>query len=841
MKKIFKRMHAFLLAVTVLFSLVACGREDVENPDNSGSSVSDGSGQGQQESFTYNTALADFPTNWSPFQNQTATDAEILNYITEGFYVFDYNETEDGYRLVPGAAAAEPEDVTADYVGRFGIEKGETARAWKITLRKDLMWEDGVSITAQDYVKSAQLLLAPKAQNHRADSLYSGNLSIVNAQEYLYQGQYAFTDIVSANPEPEEYIAMSRITVSEEGTLTVQGKDIALNIYSCGRWDEDRGMDAYYKANKELFVKDGKDLYTELFTPLADAKGYVRLTEEILEGLKHVIAGLKGYEDVEEYEKKEGSYGLVEWQEFCFLGQNYPEISFDQVGVTALSDTELVLILKKPLDGFYLLYALTDSWLVDQDLYLSCASEVNGVYTNSYGTSAETTISYGPYTLEFFQPDKQYVLKRNENFHGVKEGYYETTTWQVDCVSEPSTRLEMFLNGQLDTYELAAEDMETYATSDHTYYTTSDSTFFVALNPDMDALVAAQKALGNNYNKTILTVKEFRQALSFALDRSAFALAALPTCNPAFGVYSNLIVSDPETGETYRSTESAKWVLARFWGVSDDIGTGKMYETVDDAVANITGYNLEMARQLFQEAYEIAIADELMDENDVVEIKIGLPNSTSQAYAKGYEFLVNCYTEAVKGTPLEGRLSFSKDDTLGNGFANALRSNRVDMLFLVGWTGSALDPYSLMEAYTTSDYQYNPSWDTSKEMVTINIDGTDYTASVLDWTYCMGGEEIVITAKGGGARTFRAGVNDHVDEIRLQILTALENAVLSTYDLIPLVDDSTAALKGMQVQYYTEEYIFGVGRGGLKYMTYQYSDEEWEEFVAQKGGSLIYR
>ena len=106
--------------------------------------------------------------------------------------MFDYNETEDGYRLVPGAAAAEPEDVTADYVGRFGIEKGETARAWKITLRKDLMWEDGVSITAQDYVKSAQLLLDPKAQNHRADSLYSGNLSIVNAQEYLYQGQYAF-------------------------------------------------------------------------------------------------------------------------------------------------------------------------------------------------------------------------------------------------------------------------------------------------------------------------------------------------------------------------------------------------------------------------------------------------------------------------------------------------------------------------------------------------------------------------------------------------------------------------------------------------------------------------
>lgn len=139
MKKFYQRVLGLLLTFTMVFSQTACGEDKEPGED----------------TYTYNTALADFPTNWSPFQYQTAIDDEILNYITEAFYVFDYNETKDGYKLVPGAAAAEPIDVTADYVGSYAIEEGESARAWKIPLRDDLMWEDGTPIVAQDFVRSA--------------------------------------------------------------------------------------------------------------------------------------------------------------------------------------------------------------------------------------------------------------------------------------------------------------------------------------------------------------------------------------------------------------------------------------------------------------------------------------------------------------------------------------------------------------------------------------------------------------------------------------------------------------------------------------------------------------
>ena len=43
----------------------------------------------------------------------------------------------------------------------------------------------------------------------------------------------------------------------------------------------------------------------------------------------------------------------------------------------------------------------------------------------------------------------------------------------------------------------------------------------------------------------------------------------------------------------------------------------------------------------------------------------------------------------------------SSSQPLGNSYAEALQANRVDVLFGVGWTGSALDPYSLMEAYVS--------------------------------------------------------------------------------------------------------------------------------------------
>lgn len=858
-----KKALSLIMVFCMVFSIAACGKKE-NNPDstptpkptnapqnNNDNNNPDSNVPGNQgdnndtptapASYTYNLATSAFPTNWNIHAYETATDADIVDYIVDGFYNFDYNETLDGYQLVPAMAVGDPVDVTSQYVGKYGIAAGDKAKAWKLTLRDDLKWEDGTPINAHSFVTSAELLLNPIAKNHRADMLYTGNLTVVGARDFFYSGRSEWLDMISS-----DYADVDTLVEQADGTLTTQeGFPIAVQPEAITQWSSRDTLADYYddynESNPELFTIDGVNIYDEQIIPNLDADGRAKVTKQVMEMLMQFCAILHGFSSVEEYAEAAGPYAYQEWEEWCFTYNTFPEHSFDEVGVFATADNELVLILEKPLEGFYLLYSLGSSWLVHEGLYNSCASVKDGVYTNSYGTSVETTMSYGPYKLTFFQSDKEYTLSKNENYYGLTPDTYMTTAINVKYVGEASTRLEMLLSGQIDSYGLQPEDMETYQASDHTYYTPGASTFFIALNPDLTALTQNQEALGANYNKTILTIKEFRMALSFALDRAKFALAVSPLNSPAFGVFSSMIVSNPEEGIMYRSEEEAKQVLVDFWNLANDIGPGKMYADKDEAIESITGYNLAMAKQYFDRAYDIAVANGLMKETDTVSILIGLPNNTSNFYAQGYEFLVNCYTDAVVGTKLEGKLEFTMDATLGNGFGTALRTNQVDMLFGVGWTGSTLNPYGLMEAYTTEDYQYNPHWDTSQEMLTINLNGTDYTASVLDWTKTMSGDEITITAANGTKSQFKAGTSDNVDKERFTILAALEGAVLETYDLIPMIDEAGANLKGMQIQYYTEDYVFGMGRGGVKYMTYNYTDAEWDQYVASQGGQLNYK
>ncbi len=816
--------------------------------------------------YTYNTYMSTFPTKWNPHTYETATDSEIIGYTELGFYTFDYNENKDGFVIVPEMATQMPVDVTADYVGEdWGIYEDETARAWKIVLRDDLKWEDGTPITAHDFVTSAQLLLNPIANNYRADSLYEGDMAIAGARAYFYGGKYVKD---AAAVIGEDYFTIDQFSAREDGQLYNDNGDLWFNVNDGCSWSSNSLSDyvgaGYLLVDMEdpKVPQETKDLSVALqaewkaIVALADEDGYVKVDKTVATSLMNLVAWLQVNGTPDQYsaylgEKgKDPSYAYVEWNEFCYYGYEAEVKEFDTVGVKALSDTELVLILERPLEGFMLHYSLTGSWLVNEDLYNKCITITDGVYSSTYGTSADTYMSYGPYKLVSFIRDKQIVLNKNPEWYGYTdlayEGTYQTTRIVYDYIGEPTTAMTAFLQGKLDAKGLDVDQIKEYGNSEHVYYTDGASTFFVAMNPDNAAFVEWE-ATNPGKDKQILTVKEFRMALSFSLDRRAFNLACDPTGNDAFAVFNNMICSDPEKGTMYRTTEQAKDVMLEFWGISqDDIGAGKKYADKDEAINSITGYNLAGAKELFNQAYDKAIADGLMTETDVIEICIGLPSATAKFYTNGYDFLTKCWTDAVKGTKLEGKLTFTKDDTIGNAFADKLKINQVNLLFGVGWRGSSLNPYGLVSAYTDPSYQYDPSWNTKATAVDIEIDGVTYRSSVYEWSYALAGYTIGIVEVGeDGMATdnvvkFNGGT--YADpEVRLDILAALEGAILRTYDLIPINNESSAALKGMQIKYYTEEYVYGVGRGGIKYMTYNYNDGDWEAFVESQGGEINYK
>lgn len=808
--------------------------------------------------YTYRLAAASLPTSWNSHTYQSNDATYVIEYTEDVFYTFDYNDTKDGYQIVPAMAAAMPVDVTSDYVGdEWSISSEETWRAVKVQLREDLYFDNGDHITAQDFVDSVELLLNPEAANYRADSLYGGSFSIVNAESYVKQGGYNYSPIVSADYLDEEYFDPAELVPAEGGVLQYEGKDIVLNADSGGNWGS-YGLNDYYGSGY-FDVAGWEDL-----AAAADKDGYIKLDADGLKIVQDAIAQLHGYGDVESYAADAGDYAYMEWQEMCFFGYVFDAVDFSSVGIKAIDDYNLVFILEKSLSGFYLNYALDSSmFLVHVPTYKACMSNNQGVYTNSYGTSMDTYVGFGPYKLTSYVSDSIVTFEKNEYWYGYKdaaEDTYMTTNISIQQVADENTRLNMFLNGELDSYGLQKADMEDYQSSPYTYYTEGDSTWFIALNPNLDAYKtleasATPATAGNEVNKTILTLKSFRQALSFSVDRAAYELALDPTGGVAKSIYGNMIISDAENGIAYRTTDEAKKVITDFWGLTDEIGEGKEYETVDEAIASITGYDLAGAKELFNQAYDEAVAQGLISAEAAasgkfeIQIVIGQPGSGSSAYYNdGYVFLKKAWEEAVQGTKLEGKLVFTQSQPLGStSFSSFLKNNTVDVLFGVGWTGSALDPYSLMEAYVSPNYQYDPAWDTTTTTLDIEIDGQVLRSSVYYWGYyCLQGTSIptYVVDENGNATEEKVYVNGGVDAdpaLRLAILAAVEGAVLEQYDMIPVGTSSTASLRGMRINYYTEEYIYGVGRGGIKYYTYTMDDYEWAKFVKKSGGTLNYQ
>ncbi len=861
MKKRWKKLAA-LAVTTVMASTIAIGFTACDDSEDKGGS------------YTYRLATNSLPTTWNVHTYEAQSANYVLDYTEDGLYTFDYNDTKDGYKIVPSMASEMPQDVSSTYVGAdWGISSTDNWRAIRVNLRHDLKFDNGDPITASTFTESIKLLLNPKAANKRADSLYGKQFSIVGAEKYAKAGTYGYSAMISASYGDDEYVKIDDMSERDgTGTLYVDNKDVCLDVDSGGNWNPDHGLSYYYTNHAfgydvsgpeeaPVFEKNELGVAWEGVAAKADDEGNLKLTKNDVGVLCDIIAVLHGFENAAAYAADPGtkqingvSYAYLEWEEFCYFGQSWADgVSFDTVGVKAVDEYTLDFIIEKPLSGFYLNYNLASSmFLVHPEKYKSCMSTSGGAYVNNYGTSKDTYIGFGPYKISSYVADSVVTFEKNNNWYGFTSGemsqYYQTTNISIQQVSGDQTRLNMFLAGDLDSYGLQSADMEDYASSDYTYYTDGDSTWFVALNPNYEALkkiqeTATPSASGKVVNKTVLTLKEFRMGLSFSVDRVAYELALDPTGSVAKALFGNLIISDPDNGTAYRTTPEAKQVIVDFWGLSDDIGEGKEYATIDEAIDSITGYDPAGAKAQFTAAYNSAVEKKYIDPNTnwEVQIVIGQPGSGSSAYYNdGYDFLKAAWTKAVEGTPFEGRLVFTQSQPLGaSSFGNYLRNNSVDILFGVGWTGSALDPYNLMEAYVSPDYQYDQGWDTKKEMLDVTYNGKTYRASVYDWgKNCLQGNKItaniVVDGQPTGATEQISAGTEAPSDLRLKVLAAVEGAVLEQYNMIPIGTDASASLKGMRIQFYTEEYVFGLGRGGVKYMTYTMNDSEWSSFCGGK-------
>ncbi len=774
--------------------------------------------------YTYKDYLsATSGLNWNPLGWETNDDSYILGFLTMGFYEFTLNEARDGYSVVCEMAADYPIDVTADYVGSYGIKEGERAKAWRIALNPNATWQDGTPITADDYIYSMQQQLDPLGLYRRADSYYAGDFQLYNAREYLYSGQRVWNDAGADGLSGEDGNDTSLLDV-EAATLGGAPARIAvdralswLNGYSLSHYVANYG-DAYFDT--EAF-----DALSALDT---DGDGLVDVSAESVALLERVIGFSSDW--------GEGPEFVVN---YMMYEHEYPSISWDEVGLLKTGEYEIVFISTAPTEeaSFYVPYNLSSTWLVNRELFEASKTYYNEAgnkttpaagdavsVTSDYFTRLGNTVSYGPYKMTSFQEGKQIVFERNDAWYGYSDGkhlgQFQTDRIEITVIADDKTALQVFLQGDLAEKGLSSETFGKYASSERLVYTPEDYTTKLTFNTDYESLLA----LGGN--QQLLSVSEFRRAFALSVDKEYFASAYTSAGEAGFGLLNYQYCYDPFSGAIYRESEHAMRALVELYGI--EYGEGKDFEDLEQAYYAITGYDLDEARRLMQEAYDKAVDAGIYDGNSPVRLTIQVYNA-EDIYVKMVTYFNECLAAATEGTSLEGLVTIElKVDA---DYYDTMYSGNAAVIFST-WGGSAMSPFTVMsQVYTDasdgSGNQMEYGYETESIPVTVSVDGEDVTASLKEWADWCGSVPVRTLDERLGLFT------DYDYDTRCAFFSIVEKVYLMGYANFPLYYRNAASLVSYKIEYAADDYLQLVGRGGIRDITYNYDDAEWERV---KGG-----
>ena len=758
--------------------------------------------------YTYNDFAAELKasTNWDPLSWETSSDSAILDYISSGFYSFVLNSNKDGYSVVPELAADVAQDVTAEYVGQFGVQEGETGKAWRIALNQDATWDDGTKITAEDYLYSIKELLNPKTMNRRADSYYAGEFVVYNAKNYLYAGKTSY-DLIADTAE----------------NLVAAGNDVYLDM---GFWGLVGAPDADGNAAPQYVNINDETNYRDAAVEEGQAEDWVSakyiFDTYLAEGMPY------------------NSYAA----QYLYTASIAPDTTWDDVGFKVIDDYTIDFILDKPVEEatFYIPYNLSSSYLVKKDLYESCkkfwdaegkevaTEEEADSITTTYGRTLETTASYGPYKLTSFELDKEYVLSRNEEWYGYRDGkhkgQYQTDVIKVTVINEHKTAMMAFEKGEIDGIALASEDMEKYGTSKYVKYGPNNGyTTKLTFNTDYAKL----KERGTN--SQVLVIDEFRQAFSYCYDRREFATAYTAAGTAGFGLINELYCYNPFTGAYYRQNDFAKAGLLKIFDVT--YGEGGEYADLDEAYEALTGYDMPKAQELMKVAYDKAVAAKVYDGVSPIEIEFRVYQS-DEIYQKMYNYLNEHLQEACKGSGFEGKVSLKM--TVDADYYETNYSGGADMIFTT-WGGATMSPFTLLyqcycDASDGSGNQMEYGYDTTKITVKFVVDGTEVSDNLQNWA---------MWASGTTPDSLKDKIGDFTSydyDTRCAFFAQLEAAFMAWYPTTSVYYRNTASMDSQKVQSASDTYVTLVGFGGIQFMTYNYDDAAWADYIANN--ELVY-
>lgn len=761
------------------------------------------------KSYTLDEYISATPSSWNAHNWQTDGDSYVFGYTEMGL-VESTMKTDGEYQWTYEMADA-IEDITAqataDDKAKWEITDDQTTgRMFKITLNKNAKWADGTPINADTYIYSMQQLLSSDMKNYRADLYWSGENALYNGEQYFKQdviGSKTFapiSDLGYASAGEAIAAGYTDLYVDLGGFWGVAADD-GTSVFSIT--DETKVRDPAVEEGQPEDYISGKYVYD---TYLADGQPYSSYAADYLMYVKGEIV----------------------------------ETPWDKVGLYKTGDYELIYVTVTPQTMFNFLTSMSSNWIVYQPLYEAGKTTVEGLVTTNYGTSLDTYMAFGPYKLATFEQDKQIVFVRNDNWYGYTDGkhvgQYMTTQIKANVLTDQATILQMFNKGELDTASLESDDMEVYGSSDYLLKTPETYTMRFFFNTNLDVLKKLEGERGDGNNIEILSIQDFRKAMSWSFDRDTWCKEVTAGEIPQVGLLSSLYYYDVDNNpkSIYRNSEQAMAGIVKYYGLT--YGDGQRYETLEDAYRACTGYDLDKAKELFTNAYNEAIKQGIYKDGQKIVINIGAAKGASTNELVKQEKKFNDFlTAGTAGTPLEGMVSVKYLYNLADRYGDV--SDGIREAGYGGLGGAAFYPYRTFNSYIDASQAVGGkisegNFDAKTIDVTItydfNGDGTaeDVTDNLFNWNAS-------ITA---GGQYF-----DAPHELRLTILSAIEVAILDAAHCFPITVTATVSLYSKKITYATTNYNIMYGYGGIRLMTFNYSDYEWSAYVAAQGGTLNYK
>ena len=777
--------------------------------------------------YTYKSATTALGTNWNPHTWDTNADNSMLSYVSSPFVDMSILDSENGVYQWVYEMATSVTDVTKDNQADLSkypvnLPEGKTAAditegyVFEIKLNPEAAWQDGKKITADDYIESFKRLLDPSMKNYRANLYYDGESAVAGGYEYyyskdegIYPSVYTKYDTIDA-----ALAAGETVYLDMHNFWGLAGaKDEAGN--ECPQWVSIADTVKYQDPADGSWVS-AADIYGAYAAYLANGQGY------------------------------ESCVSVYVVNETFGAG-------WDVVGLYKVDDYTIRYVNDTYIGFNYFMTSLTSTWLVDCELYDSLKDASGELVTTTYGTSLETTKSYGVYKMQSLEKGKQVVFVRNENWYGwktdkngnlysftnflvdgEKRQQYKTTKVVIDVMDEAAMK-QAFLKGQLSDWSPSAEELSTYSLSDQLYKVDETYTMSFFFNTNLEMLKEMDNSKGNT-NSVVLSNETFRKAFSLAIDRAEF-VTATQAYKPAFSLMNSLyyydIYDDDKTdgvdgpNTNYRLTEEAMQAIVNLYGVQ--YGEGTPYKTLKEAHDSITGYNLTEAKKLMATALEELVAANLYTKGAEIKILIGWAKGALTSDDNKQLELMNKYINAAASEAGFGKITLEAVGNIDNRY-EAVPAGE----YAIGygaWGGAAFYPFRNFQVYMDPDqYAINEAanYDPKTEEITLTVDGKEVTMTWQKWSQSMMGTGAYATAP---------------TSTKLAITAQLEEEFLKTYYRIPLCATTICSMLSYQCEYYTEEYNIMYGFGGDRLMNYKLDDAAWAAWIAENAvnGEIDYQ